>query len=127
MKNPGDWATDRAGSVYYIPREGEVMSQAQVVIPQQPLLLQATGLSNVAFIGIRLMHTDWEGAAKCGQRIQNHTGQGLVLGSAGINANSYGGFLQRLPKHSLRRVQFRAFGNSRVMVRGRLLQQSRFP
>jgi hypothetical protein len=64
LTNPGDWALDKsAGFAYYIPRPGEVLNQSAIVAPRLTQLLQATSLSNVAFIGITFSHTDWQGTS----------------------------------------------------------------
>jgi hypothetical protein len=63
VSKPGQWALDStAGILYYIPRPNEDLSTAKIVAPQLTQLIQASGLANVAFIGLKFSQTDWQQA-----------------------------------------------------------------
>src|SRR5262249_31956571 len=60
VTKPGQWALDSAvGTLYYIPRSNENLATAEVVVPQLTHLIQANGLANAAFVGVRFSQTDW--------------------------------------------------------------------
>lgn len=67
LENPGEFYFDQAGSMlYYIPREGEDIQNAEVIIPQTDTLLEMSGDANasnyvhdVTFDGIGFAYTDW--------------------------------------------------------------------
>ena len=46
--------------IYYVPRTGETMSEAEAVIPvYEKVLYSNSGLKNVTFIGISIQHSKW--------------------------------------------------------------------
>jgi len=66
LDQPGEFYFDRAGqTVYYIPRPGEDMATASVVVPVTETLLQFAGqpitrrVRNLAFEGITFAYTDY--------------------------------------------------------------------
>lgn len=67
LENPGEFYFDQEGSMlYYIPREGEDIRNAEVIIPQTDTLLEIGGdaeasdyVHDVAFEGIGFAYTDW--------------------------------------------------------------------
>jgi hypothetical protein len=53
VNQPGDWALDSSkGLLYYIPRPTEDLNSAEVLIPQITTLIEANGITNIAFVGI---------------------------------------------------------------------------
>jgi hypothetical protein len=65
LTDPGQWYLDQSSNVvYYIPREGQDMSTADVEIPRLQTLVSGTGteqqpLSGVAFSGISFEYGGW--------------------------------------------------------------------
>ena len=58
--NPGDFFHDvDAGEVLYIPREGEDMSVADVVLPVLETVVAGSGVAAVTFTGIGFEHGAW--------------------------------------------------------------------
>lgn len=65
LDQPGEWYLDRsAGIVYYIPREGEDLTTANVIAPVLETLVSgagnlATPIQNIQFRGITFAHATW--------------------------------------------------------------------
>jgi hypothetical protein len=78
---PGEWYLDRAaGDLYYLPKPGQNLSTAQVVIPKLQDLVDLNGaagnpVTNVAFSGITFSHSSW---------LAPSSPDGLVEGQAGF-------------------------------------------
>lgn len=66
LENPGEFYFDQAGSMlYYIPRDGEDMSTAEVVVPDKNTILEIAGdaehskyVENVVFEGLSFAYSD---------------------------------------------------------------------
>jgi len=99
LDNPGEWHLDRnAGIVRYIPLPGEDLSQATVIVPQTPSLLQFEGdpeqgayVERLHFRGITFAHADWQpqGHSVGGPQAQHPVGfetPDVVLQSGAISA-----------------------------------------
>lgn len=63
---PGEWYHDaQSGYLYYIPRDGEDMEYAEVVVPVTETLIDVTGNSSedpanhITFCGLNFMYTNW--------------------------------------------------------------------
>lgn len=67
LGSPGEFYFDEAGSMlYYIPREGEDLGQAEVVIPETDTILDLSGdaknakqVQHITFDGLSFAYTDW--------------------------------------------------------------------
>lgn len=67
LKNPGEFYFDQAGGMlYYIPRDGEDIQHAEVIIPETDTLLDMSGdaekseyVEYVTFDGLSFAYTDW--------------------------------------------------------------------
>lgn len=67
LENPGEFYFDQAGSMlYYIPKEGEDINTAEVVVPETDTLVDLTGdkpkenyVENITFEGLTFAYTDW--------------------------------------------------------------------
>ncbi len=65
LDKPGEWFYDKAKrQLYYIPREGENMQQAEAIVPYLETLVQVLGtpdnpVHHVSFEGISFMHSTW--------------------------------------------------------------------
>lgn len=67
LENPGEFYFDEAGSMlYYIPREGEDIQNAEVVIPETDTILDMSGdaekskyVEYITFEGLSFAYTDW--------------------------------------------------------------------
>ena len=65
LDQPGEWFLDEdAGKVYYYPREGENMQQAEVVFPYLETILSVEGtlehpVQHLQFEGIAFQHSAW--------------------------------------------------------------------
>lgn len=65
LDEPGEWYHDRsAGKLYYIPRSGEDMNTAEVIVPALETLVQVEGtlerpVQDVVFKGIVFAHSTW--------------------------------------------------------------------
>jgi hypothetical protein len=60
LDQPGEWYLDRGQQqVYYMPRPGENLSQAEVIVPRLNRLLEVRGASNLQFIGLTFEHSNW--------------------------------------------------------------------
>lgn len=67
LDSEGQFYFDQAGStLYYIPREGEDMSEAEVVIPELEKLVEISGsepkkkyAEHIVFDGLTFAHSDW--------------------------------------------------------------------
>ena len=65
LDQPGEWYLNRGnGTLYYIPRSGEIMTSATVVIPTVETLVSGTGIPgnpihNVQFKGITFAYATW--------------------------------------------------------------------
>ncbi len=67
LENPGEFYFDQEGKMlYYIPRDGEDLSTAEVVVPETDTLLEISGdarkseyVENVTFEGLGFAYTDW--------------------------------------------------------------------
>lgn len=65
LDEEGEWYLDaRQSKVYYIPRKGEDMSRAEVIVPAVETLLKVTGtpdnpVRDVTFEGITFSHATW--------------------------------------------------------------------
>lgn len=65
LDSEGEWWLDRkAGKVYYMPRDGEQMQTAEVVVPALETLLRVEGTpermaTGITFSGITFSHTTW--------------------------------------------------------------------
>lgn len=67
LEKPGQFYFDEAGSMlYYIPREGEDIQNAEVVIPETDTIIDMTGdaenskyVEYVTFEGLSFAYTDW--------------------------------------------------------------------
>lgn len=62
LDNPGEWFLSRNGDLFYIPREGESIDEAEVVAPilQQIVIVNGKAsnkVQNVSFRNISFMHT----------------------------------------------------------------------
>lgn len=66
LDRPGEWYLDReAGLVYYLAQPGEDLTQAEVIAPVLPSLLEIRGTAdrpvcNLHFQGLRFQHAGWE-------------------------------------------------------------------
>lgn len=65
LDEPGEWYLDRKSKmVYYMPRDGEEMTHAEVIVPALERLVELQGaidrpVSNLAFQGITFAHGSW--------------------------------------------------------------------
>ena len=67
LSSPGEFYFDQAGStLYYIPREGENMATAEVIVPELETLINVQGSTPkqdyaqyITFRGLTFAHTDW--------------------------------------------------------------------
>jgi len=72
LDEPGEWHLDRSRhEVYYLPRPGEDMTKAEVVVPVVEQLLEFRGtvdapVANLVFEGITFADADWLGASETG-------------------------------------------------------------
>lgn len=65
MDKPGEWFFDKdKNRLYYIPRKGENMQQAEVIVPYLETLVKVSGsldrpVQHIMFEGIGFMHSTW--------------------------------------------------------------------
>jgi len=65
LDQPGEWYLDETtGQIYYWPREGEDMTQVDVVVPRLETLVEVAGtldapVSDITFEGITFAYTTW--------------------------------------------------------------------
>ncbi|GAB4018629.1 L-rhamnose mutarotase [Spirosoma koreense] len=65
LNQPGEWFLDaKAGKMYYIPRSGETLATAQVIVPALETLVRITGtvdspVANILVKSIAFQHTSW--------------------------------------------------------------------
>ncbi|NLX13479.1 MAG: hypothetical protein GXY44_07480 [Phycisphaerales bacterium] len=65
LDDPGEWYFDRAAkTVYYLPKPGQDMSEARVVVPAIEKLVELRGtldkpVENIHFVGITFTEADW--------------------------------------------------------------------
>lgn len=67
LEEPGQFYFDQAGSMlYYIPREGEDIHKAEVIVPELETILEMNGddplksyVQNITFDGITFAYSDW--------------------------------------------------------------------
>ncbi len=67
LANPGEFYFDQEGSMlYYIPRDGEDINTAEVVVPQIDTIVEFRGdealksyVQNITFDGLHFAYTDW--------------------------------------------------------------------
>lgn len=67
LSNPGEFYFDQKGSMlYYIPRSGEDMNTAEVVVPKLDTIIEMRGdtplksyVQNIVFDGITFAYSDW--------------------------------------------------------------------
>ncbi len=67
LEKPGEFYFDQAGSMlYYIPREGEDINSAEVIIPETDTIIDMCGdkptsdyVQNITFDGLGFAYTDW--------------------------------------------------------------------
>ena len=60
LSAPGQFYVDSgAGELYYIPRTGETMSTATVILPTLQGLVAASGVSNMTFTGLTFAYATW--------------------------------------------------------------------
>ncbi|NCI48187.1 L-rhamnose mutarotase [Sediminibacterium soli] len=96
LDEPGEWYADEAGKkIYYWPRKGEEMTDAEAVVPALETLVQVQGtidkpVSNIVFRGISFRHTGWLRPSEKGH-IPHQAGMfmtdGYALKPAGTPAN----------------------------------------
>jgi hypothetical protein len=73
IDQPGEWYLDeRAGKLYYMPRPGEDMNTAQVIVPSLETLVRIEGtvdkpVERLHFAGLRFSHTNWLRPSDYGQ------------------------------------------------------------
>jgi hypothetical protein len=69
---PGEWYLDRkAGQLYYIPKKGEDMTKAEVLVPALETLVQVEGIPerpvhDLTFRGITFAHSTWMRPSRMG-------------------------------------------------------------
>lgn len=92
LDEPGEFYFDKAKkTLYYYPREGDNMDNAQVVVPQIDTLVKIEGanrsnrVQNIVFSGITFAHTDWKM-----YEIEGSYGRATVQGAAGVIAYADG-------------------------------------
>ncbi|MFC1677847.1 right-handed parallel beta-helix repeat-containing protein [Planctomycetota bacterium] len=72
MDEPGEWYLDRpADTVYYIPKDGEDMTKAEVIAPAVQMLVLVKGviekpIRNLKFEGLTFAHGTWLGPSEAG-------------------------------------------------------------
>lgn len=67
LEKPGEFYFDQVGSMlYYIPREGEDINSAEVIIPETDTIIEMCGdkpasdyVENIIFDGLGFAYTDW--------------------------------------------------------------------
>lgn len=67
LEKPGEFYFDQAGSMlYYIPREGEDINSAEVIVPETDTIVDMCGdkptsdyVQNITFDGLGFAYTDW--------------------------------------------------------------------
>ena len=65
LDEPGEWYLDRpAKTVYYMPRQGEDMTNAEVIVPAVEKLVELRGtldrpVHNIRFEGLTFQHGGW--------------------------------------------------------------------
>ena len=97
LDTPGEWFLDsRAQVVYYLPRPGEDMKTAEVVVPVVETLLRIQGtaeapVTNLRFEGIRFEHSTWLAPSREGlvdnQSMVEEGGWGWLNGPASTRPN----------------------------------------
>jgi len=57
---PGEWYLHKGQQqVYYMPRPGEDINNAEIIVPRLERVLEIRGASNLQFIGLTFEHTNW--------------------------------------------------------------------
>jgi hypothetical protein len=67
LDQPGEWCYDRnAETLYYLPRDGETIGSAVVVVPNHPHVLRLEGnpeagkfIEHLTFRGVTFAHSEW--------------------------------------------------------------------
>jgi len=68
LDSPGEWYLNTStDEVFYMPREGEDLSSAEVVAPVVERLLSMQGTHNVTLYGITFEHSSWMGPSYQGR------------------------------------------------------------
>lgn len=89
LSNPGEFYFDEEGSMlYYIPREGEDINNAEVVVPELDTIIEMKGdnpqekyVEDIVFDGIEFAYSDWNL-----QEIDGSHGYASVQGAIVLNA-----------------------------------------
>ncbi len=67
LNEPGEWYLDRTEKkVYYIPQEGETFESAEIYRGCLNYIVRADNLSDVSFVGLTFMGTDFDYENACG-------------------------------------------------------------
>jgi len=59
LDEAGEWFLNRNGEVFYLAKEGEDLSKAEVIAPVAEMLVKADGVKDVTFHGIAFKHQQW--------------------------------------------------------------------
>ncbi|PWU12732.1 MAG: hypothetical protein C5B50_20940 [Verrucomicrobia bacterium] len=66
LDEPGEWCLDRAGSLYYMPRPGESITNIEAIAPVLDQVLRLEGrpesgnfIERLRFSGLTFSHTEW--------------------------------------------------------------------
>ena len=76
LDTAGQWYLDRPqGRLYYLPQPGEEISQAEIIAPRLPRVLQVVGrpgapAHDLRFEGITFSHTEWQPPADYASSLQ---------------------------------------------------------
>jgi hypothetical protein len=103
LDQPGEWVLDaEADTLFYIPRPGEDMAVAEVVMPALEVLVEAAGavdypVCGLSFEGIGFRHATWLGPSGDDGYVADQSGFHLTGQANGWNITGHAQFVERTP------------------------------
>jgi len=103
LDEPGEWVLDtEADALFYIPRPGEDMAVAEVILPALEVLVEAIGtdgrpVCGLSFEGIGFRHATWLGPSSDDGYVADQSGFHLRGDGHGWNITGHEQYVERTP------------------------------
>jgi hypothetical protein len=103
LDQPGEWVLDsEADTLFYIPRPGEDMEVAEVILPALEVLVEGAGVDGrpvcgLTFEGIGFRHATWLGPSGGDGYVADQSGFHLTGEANGWNITGHAQFVERTP------------------------------